>query len=100
MDSSGEPFLYTGQSKEDIPRNVRHVKVVDPAVRKIGKMAFEGCSQLINVELCEGLEEIEGTLAFYGCESFTNIAIPSTITYILVGGHSVIAFSVEKCEAL
>ena len=51
-----------------------HVKV-DPAVREIGKMAFEGCSQLINVELNEGLERID-VLAFLGCESLTSIAIP------------------------
>jgi hypothetical protein len=53
-------FLYTGQSREDIPRNVTHVKVVDPTVKVIGKYAFTGCSQLRNVELCEGeLERID-----------------------------------------
>jgi hypothetical protein len=81
MDSSGESFLYTGQSKEDIPRNVTHVKVEDPAVKKIGQMAFQYCEQLINVELCEGLERIEQA-AFSGCRSLTSIRIPSTVREI------------------
>ncbi len=81
MDSSNEPFIYTGQSKEDIPRNVKHVKLVDPAVKRIGKDAFYGCTQLINVELCEGLESIEQA-AFAGCTSLASIDIPSTIKQI------------------
>ncbi len=48
-----EPFLYWGQSEEKIPRDVTHVKV-DSAVKVIDEDAFRDCSQLMNVELCEG----------------------------------------------
>jgi hypothetical protein len=78
MDSSGEPFLYNGQLEEEIPQTVTHVKVVDPVNKEIGYEAFMSCSQLMSVELCEGLERInEG--AFQFCRSLTSITIPSTV---------------------
>ena len=84
MDSDNdndEPFfLYKGQSKEDIPRNVTHAKV-DPSVKVIGEKAFYECNQLRSVELCEGLERIEFR-AFAECESLTSIVIPSTVEEI------------------
>ncbi len=43
MDSDDEPFLYIGQPRKDIPRNVTRVKV-DPAVKKIGERAFMAVS--------------------------------------------------------
>jgi hypothetical protein len=76
MDSN-ETFLYTGQALEDIPRDITHV-VVDPSIKEIGVEAFAGCSQLRNVELCEGLERI-GDWAFESCLSLTSIHIPSTV---------------------
>jgi hypothetical protein len=95
-----EPFLYTGQSREDIPRNVRHVRV-DPAVKEIDLIAFMGCRQLIKVELNEGLESIDGG-AFIWCGSLMSIIIPSTVKEI-----GSLAFSrcselrnVELCEGL
>ena len=75
MDSD-ETFLYTGQALEDIPRNITHV-IVDPSVKEIGEEAFAGCSQLRNVEMCEGLERI-GDWAFEFCTSLTSIRIPFT----------------------
>ena len=75
------PFIYTGQLRDDIPRNVRHVKVVDPAIKEIGYRAFKGCTQLRNVELSEGLERIVAG-AFEYCESLVRIAIPSTVKVI------------------
>jgi hypothetical protein len=78
---SEEPFHYFGQSKEDIPRNVAHVKVVDLSVKVIGEGVFWGCTQLRSVELCEGLERID-YCAFDGCESLASIAIPSTVKVI------------------
>jgi hypothetical protein len=81
MDSDDEPFLYTGQSEEDIPRNVMHVKVVDPAIKKIGGWAFYECEQLVSVDLCEGLERINCG-AFQGCTSLQNIIIPPTVKEI------------------
>jgi hypothetical protein len=81
MDS--QPFIYTGRSGEEIPRNVTHVKVVDPSVKVIGRGAFADCSQLRNVELCEGLRRIDG-VAFWGCTSLRRINIPSTIKVIVM----------------
>jgi BspA type Leucine rich repeat region (6 copies) len=78
--NSSEPFLYTGQSMEDIPRDVTHVKV-DPAVKVIGPQAFDHCHLLSSVELCEGLERIEQG-AFRGCTSLTQITIPQTVKEI------------------
>jgi BspA type Leucine rich repeat region (6 copies) len=80
MASDDEPFLYTGQSRDDIPRNVTHVKV-DPSVKVIGMRAFSECSQLRNVDLNEGLEQIEAG-AFYECTSLQRIVIPSTVKEI------------------
>ena len=83
MDSDGS-FIYMGQSSRSIPRPVARVRV-DPAVKVIGKEAFAGCEQLINVELCEGLERIDEQ-AFIGCKSLTSITIPSTVK--VIGQHA------------
>ncbi len=80
MDSDDEPFLYTGQSSRNVPRDVTHVKV-DPTVKVIGKDAFGCCYQLRNVELCEGLEQIDAW-SFGFCTSLTSISIPSTVKVI------------------
>jgi hypothetical protein len=74
-----EPYIYTGQS--DVPTDITHVKVVDPSVKVIGEESFCDCNQLINVELCEGLERID-EWAFSGCTSLTSIIIPSTVKVI------------------
>ncbi len=100
MAKAHEPFIYTGQSREDIPRNVTHVNV-DPTVKEIDWKAFEGCSQLRSVELCEGLESID-IEAFYGCALLASIVIPSTVKAI---GWSAFAFcnqlrNVELLEGL
>jgi hypothetical protein len=44
--------------KEDIPRNITHVKV-DLTVKSISEEAFKGCEQLMKVELNKGLERID-----------------------------------------
>ena len=75
-----EPFLYTGQSKVDIPWGVKHIKV-DPSVKTIDENSFVGGWQLRNIELNEGLEEI-GDRAFSCCTSLTSIIIPSTVKSI------------------
>ncbi len=80
MASDDEPFLYTGQWLEDIPQDVRHVKV-DPSIKVIGPQAFDCCRQLVNVELCEGLEYIDW-MAFVNCTSLVSIIIPSTVKVI------------------
>ncbi len=75
--ASSEPFIYTGQSAEDIPEDVTHVRV-DPSVKEIGEYAFRSRRHLRNVELCEGLESIYGS-AFAWCTSLERIRIPSTV---------------------
>jgi hypothetical protein len=81
MDSdNNEPFLYTGQSSDEIPQNVRHAKV-DPTVKAIHWRAFKDRKQLIEVELNEGLECIDEG-AFHNCYSLTSIFIPSTVQVI------------------
>ncbi len=79
MDSS-ELFLYIGQSAEDIPEDVTHVRV-DPSVKEIGEYAFRSRRHLRNVELLEGLEQIAPG-AFRECTSLEHINIPSTVKTI------------------
>ena len=52
-----------------------------PTLKKIGNSAICGCSNLISVELNEGLEDI-GNNAFSACSSLTSITLPSTLKYI------------------
>ncbi len=85
MDSDNEPFLYTGQLRE-IPQNVTHV-TVHPCLKVIGEEAFHECSQLVNVELDEGLEQIH-EVAFAECTSLVSIIIPSTVKEIGAGAFN------------
>ena len=73
-------FLYTGQSKEDIPRRLVHVKV-DPSVNVIEDATFKGCRHLVLVELYEGLECIKNW-AFGNCVSLRHIRIPLSVKVI------------------
>jgi len=75
-------FLYTGQDWTEIPRNVTHVRI-DPSVKVVKGSAFNRCSQLVEVELCEGLQAI-GPSAFSDCISLKCIkgGIPSTVRVI------------------
>ena len=72
-------FVYMGQGSV-VPRDVTRVRV-HPSVRIIAARAFEGCHELVEVELFKGLEEI-GEPAFCGCKSLKQIAIPSTVRVI------------------
>ena len=93
-------FIYTGQESGDIPRDVTHVKV-HPSVKVIKGSAFIHCSQLMNVELCEGLEKI-GNRAFYSCTSLCRIVIPKTVKVIGVEAFKSCSqlTNVELCEGL
>jgi hypothetical protein len=55
-------FIYRGETKDEIPRDVTHVKV-DPSVKEIHNHAFQDCRSLVKVEFSEGLERI-GRCAF------------------------------------
>lgn len=63
--------------------------------------AFRHCEQLEEVELCEGLEKIEGS-AFEDCKSLNRFRIPSTVEEIrpdAFDGCEQLA-GVELCEGL
>lgn len=98
MTNEQKAFLYTGQSKYDIPMNVTHVKI-DPSVKVIGACAFRGRSQLSIVELSKGLKRID-SWAFDNCTSLERITIPSTVR--LVGRYAFFGCTqlkiVERCE--
>ena len=51
------------------------------SVTKIKTSAFEGCSEIKEITLENGLESI-GDSAFYGCRNLTEIVIPNTVTSI------------------
>ncbi len=60
MSNSGDKeayFIYTGQVRADIPRDVIRVRV-HPSVRVVKDWAFCECLQLAIVDLGNGLEEI------------------------------------------
>lgn len=73
-------FLYMGQDRSEIPRDITHARV-DPSVNVIGEKSFDNCKQLVEVEFCEGLEEI-GFRAFSYCTSLTKFKVPSTVKKI------------------
>jgi hypothetical protein len=64
-------------------------------------MVFIGCSKLMNVELCEGLEIIDSE-AFEDCSSLERIIIPSTVNFIagdaFEGCERLVA--IEFCEEI
>jgi len=72
-------FVYMGQGSI-VPEDVIRVRV-HPSVRVIAARAFEGCYQLVEVKLSEGLDEI-GDWAFYYCEYLKRITIPSSVRRI------------------
>jgi len=92
-------FVYMGPGSV-VPRDVTRVRV-HPSVRVIADGAFEGCHELVEVELCEGLEKI-GYYAFFGCRSLERITIPSSVRSIgisaFMGCEGLV--EVELCEGL
>lgn len=58
----------------------------------IGDGAFDGCSSLTSVTVCDGITNI-GQRAFYGCSSLTNISLPEGL--LRIDSH---AF--EDCRSL
>ena len=50
-------------------------------VKVIGKETFQYCEQLVEVELCRGLERIDDS-AFDGCTNLKHTKIPSTVKVI------------------
>ena len=50
-------------------------------VTQIGRNAFEGCQNLVNITIPEGIEKIESE-AFKDCKAIENISLPNTIKEI------------------
>ena len=73
-------FIYKGQPISEIPRDITHVRI-DPSVKVIAAEAFEGCEELLEVELCKGLAQI-GAGAFNGCKSLNRFKVPHTVKKI------------------
>ena len=74
-----EVYVYTG--REDVPRNVTHVRF-HPRVVEVDKEVFRDCKSLREVILNDGLREI-GSYAFENCKSLQSINnIPSTVIKI------------------
>ena len=79
---------------------IRRIKIPQ-TVQVIGSKAFSGCSELKEVELCEGLLDI-GSYAFSNCYSLKSISIPSTVTMISDNAfiHCEMLVDIELCEGL
>ena len=75
-----DPFVYTGEDDNAVPKDVNHV-IVDGSVRVIPKKAFFQCNELVEVELMVGVEVI-GESAFEGCESLSRINLPEGLRVI------------------
>jgi hypothetical protein len=72
-----EVFVYTGEGGLEVPHDVVRVRV-DASVTLIPAYSFFERKKLAEVELCKGLVEI-GFNSFGGCQSITNINIPTTL---------------------
>mmetsp|Transcript_17732 Transcript_17732/g.32048 ORF Transcript_17732/g.32048 Transcript_17732/m.32048 type:complete len:248 (-) Transcript_17732:77-820(-) len=82
MSDVKEPFVYF--LGVEVPYDVIFV-VVHHSVKILPNDVFWGCSQLKDVTLPEGLEEI-GDGTFYDCVSLERINFPSSL--IKIGGHA------------
>jgi hypothetical protein len=78
LDDDTANFVYTGQA--NVPEGVIHVRV-HPSVRVIRAKAYLRQSQLINVDLHDGLEVIEEE-AFSYCSSLREILFPPSVRAI------------------
>ncbi len=76
----GGVFIYRGEEENNVPRDVKIVKV-HPSVKAIEGGAFSHCSKLAIVSLGEGLKEI-GSSAFFDCKSLHEILIPTAVKAI------------------
>ncbi|CAJ1950066.1 unnamed protein product [Cylindrotheca closterium] len=73
-------YLYTGQTRDQIPDDVLNVRV-DPSVRVIEWDTFAGCGQMRSIELPHGLVRIMGR-AFLDCYALKDPQIPPTVKEI------------------
>ena len=98
-DNEEDIFVYMGGDMI-VPRDVVRCRV-HPSVTVITAMAFFNCMKLEEIELCEGILEIE-EYAFGACMRLKRVNIPSTVTVIHDQAFSccVMMKEVELCEGL
>ena len=75
-----EVFHYNGQSRDEVPEDVRIIHV-NKNVKEIPRRAFQELDGLQEVRLCEGLVKI-GEDAFCACVALEHVDIPSTVKEI------------------
>ena len=75
-----EPFVYNGQSRDQIPEDVEHL-IVDSSVEEIPPIAFRWIGSLAKVEIKSGVQTI-GRMAFFECNNLAEVVIPSTVVEI------------------
>ena len=75
-----EPFVYNGQSRDQIQEDVEHL-IVDSSVEEIPPDAFRHIGSLAKVEIKSGVQTI-GVGAFSGCDNLIEVIIPSTVVQI------------------
>lgn len=83
MSKNGILFNYEGTKIIRYPagkQNEVEYKIPEK-VEIIGNHAFEGCTNLSNIELSEGVQKIEYS-SFEGCTNILNIKIPNSVTKI------------------
>jgi hypothetical protein len=73
-------YLWDGQEEEDIPQDVRTVKIVASA-QQIPLETFFARQFLVNVDMPRGLTMI-GSAVFLGCTSLERVKVPSTVEVI------------------
>ncbi len=85
-------IVYTGKGGARVPNNIVQLRI-DPSVDMIHPKAIPGCTQLINVEFCKGLREIQYR-AFAGCTALVGpLRMPLLVRMIHEGAF-------EYCTAL
>ena len=85
---SGTGAMADYNYEADIPwagiRSVVTSIAVEAGVTSIGKFAFFGCTELVNVTMSDSLGHI-GERAFFGCSELTTINIPQSLTDVGAG---------------
>ncbi|MCH5171983.1 MAG: leucine-rich repeat protein, partial [Erysipelotrichales bacterium] len=79
LSNMNNPLNYYFGSKEFIPSSLKQVTINGGTA--IVERAFEGCSDIVTINLPSTLKTI-GASAFSGCSSLNTITIPSTVTTI------------------
>ncbi|EJK54657.1 hypothetical protein THAOC_25696, partial [Thalassiosira oceanica] len=75
-------FLYEGgEVAEDLKSDITRIRV-GPQVKDIPIKAFQGCTNLVEVQFDEGMLRVIGDRAFRDCIALQQVAIPSSVTKV------------------